>query len=69
MNQHPTLQAIDLLIDDFGVDDIANHFRDIFKNHLRASDGYDPEALADEYEIGCRIIDILKGHQADKKED
>lgn len=55
-----TLQAIDLLIEDFPVDTIAIYFYDIFKNHLRNSGGYDHEALADQFEIGNRILDILR---------
>jgi hypothetical protein len=60
MKKNSTLQALDLLIEDFGADSIAAHFRDIFKNHLRNSVGYDTDALADEYEIGLRVIDLLK---------
>lgn len=59
-----TLQAIDFLIEDFGVEGIAEHFRDVFKTHLRGSEGYNPEALADEYEIGNRLIEILKERKA-----
>ncbi len=68
MDKHPTLQALDLLIEDFGIERMARDFQDIFKNHLRQSDGYDAEALADQFEIGCRIIDLLKDYQAGKKE-
>lgn len=64
---NPTLQAIDLLIEDFGVEGIAEHFRDVFKNHLRESEGYAHEALADEYEIGTRIVQILKERVKDKE--
>jgi hypothetical protein len=60
MKGNSTLQALDLLIEDFGADSIAAHFQDIFKSHLRNSEGYDAEALADEYEIGLRVIDLLK---------
>ena len=61
--QNRTLQALDFIIDDFGVQRIADHFRDVFKTHLRGSEGYDHDALADEYEIGTRIIDILKARK------
>lgn len=59
MNDKQTLQAIDYLLEDFGIKDITEHIRDVFKNHLRNSEGYDHDALADEYEIGTRILDIL----------
>lgn len=65
-SNNPTLQAIDLLIEDFGIEGITAHFRDVFKNHLRESEGYDHGALADEYEIGTRVIQILEERVADK---
>lgn len=59
MDDKETLQAIDYLLEDFRIKDITEHLRDVFKNHLRNSKGYDHDALADEYEIGTRILDIL----------
>lgn len=64
---NPTLQAIDLLIEDFPVETLASYFYDIFKNHIRESDGYDHEALADQFEIGHRLLDILKDREREIK--
>lgn len=64
MEANKTLQAIDGLLADFDAATIADHFRDIFTIHLRNSDGYSHEALADEYEIGWRLTDILQEREA-----
>jgi len=57
------LQEVDLLLEDFPVETLAGHFYDVFKSHLRAADGYDPEALADQYEIGTRLLNILRARE------
>lgn len=67
MTTNRTLQAIDGLLDDFSAATIAGHLRDIYGIHLRNSEGYSHEALADEYEIGLRLIGILADREADRK--
>lgn len=67
MNTDRTLQAIDGLLDDFSAATIADHCAKVFGIHLRNSEGYSHEALADEYEIGVRLIEIFKNREADRK--
>lgn len=55
-----TLQAIDAVIEDFSADGIARSLQDIYKDHLKGSEGYDPERLAEEYEIITRITGIIQ---------
>ncbi len=66
MEANRTLQAIDELLDDFSATTIADHFKDVFGIHLRNSEGYDHEALADEFEIGLRLVEIFKTREADR---
>jgi len=67
MEANRTLQAIDQLLDDFSAATIADHCAKVFGIHLRNSEGYDHEALADEYEIGLRLIEIFKYREAERK--
>lgn len=55
-----TLQAIDSLLQDYGAARIAEHLQNIYKDHLTTAEGYDPERLADEYDVITRITATLQ---------
>lgn len=60
------IQAIDLFLTDCPAERLENHFRNIFLDHLRESDGYDAEVLAEEYEFFTRLLSILREYEITK---
>lgn len=64
--ENGTLQAIDLFLGDCPVERLENHFRNIFLDHLKQSDGYDAEILAEEYEFFTRLLSILREYEIAK---
>jgi hypothetical protein len=61
-----TLQAIDLFLEDCPVERLESHFRNIFLDHLKQSDGYEAEILAEEYEFFTRLLSILRDREIAK---
>lgn len=61
-----TLQALDLFLEDCPLERLEVHFRNIFLDHLKQSDGYDAKILAEEYEFFTRLLGILREREIAK---